>query len=109
MPGGAEAPVYWRDTLEEMAIAGLVPPLVAFDLDLQNMFGSVVWLCIREAINGHLQEASAWTEWAHQQPSVIQLPCGDEVAQDRGSEQKPFWMPRGFTGIGAGASIRSRR
>jgi hypothetical protein len=101
MPGGAEALVHWRDTLEELALSGQVEALVAFDLDLQNMFGSVEWPCIREAMNGHFQAAAAWTEWAHQQPAVIQLPSGEEVAQDRGAEQgDPFGSAQASLALG---------
>ena len=41
MPGGAEALVHWRSTAEDLAISGAVPPLVALDLGLSNMFGSI--------------------------------------------------------------------
>ena len=32
MPGGAESLVHWRDTMEEMTVAGHAPAVVAFDL-----------------------------------------------------------------------------
>lgn len=50
MPGGAEAMVHWRGLVEELAIAGVLPPFVAFDLDLANMFGTIEWPKIREAV-----------------------------------------------------------
>ena len=43
MPSGAEALVHWRGLMEEQAMQGKTPPLVAFDLDLANMFGSAEW------------------------------------------------------------------
>ena len=59
LPGGAEALVHWRSTVEEMAREGLIPPLIAFDLDLKNMFGSIEWPRIRAAIATHFPEAAA--------------------------------------------------
>ena len=38
MPGGTEALVHWRSTMEELAKAGDTDPMVFFDLDLENMF-----------------------------------------------------------------------
>ena len=53
MPGGAEALVHRRGLVEELAISGAIEPLVVFDLDLANMFGSIEWPRIREAIDKH--------------------------------------------------------
>ena len=36
MPGGCEALVHWRSTVEELAINGAIEPVVAFDLDLKT-------------------------------------------------------------------------
>ena len=33
--------IHWRDTIHHMASEGLIEPLVAFDLDLENMFGNI--------------------------------------------------------------------
>eukprot|EP00973_Karenia_brevis_P089149 12362792-Karenia_brevis.AAC.1 len=59
MPGGAEALVHWRSTIEAMALEGSIPALVAFDLDIKNMFGSIEWPAIRVAMARHFPEASA--------------------------------------------------
>ena len=87
MPGAAEAIIHWRGTVEEMAMSGLIPPLVALDLDLCNMFGSTEWPPIRAAIAKHFPAAEAWTSWSHEQPAVTILPGGDEAAADRGTGQ----------------------
>eukprot|EP00973_Karenia_brevis_P045845 6349660-Karenia_brevis.AAC.1 len=87
MPGGAEAIIHWRSTVEEIAISGMIPPLVALDLDLCNMFGSIEWPSIRASIAAHFPAASAWTDWTHAQPSVTTLPSGEEAAFDRGAGQ----------------------
>ena len=91
LPGAAEALVHWRSTVEEMARRGDISALVAFDLDLQNMFGSIEWPKIRAAIAAHLPEAAAWTDWAHRESAVVQLPDGTEYRVNRGAEQgDPF-------------------
>eukprot|EP00973_Karenia_brevis_P079003 10963797-Karenia_brevis.AAC.1 len=61
MPGGAEALVHWRGTVEGMALEGAIPALVAFDLDIKNMFGSIEWSSIRSSVDRHFPEASSWT------------------------------------------------
>ncbi len=63
MPGGCEALVHWRSAVEEIALSGAIEPLVAFDLDLTNMFGSIEWPEIRAAVDRDFQEASAWLRW----------------------------------------------
>jgi hypothetical protein len=56
MPGGAEALVHWRETIKSQALAGNTPPLVAFNLDLANMFCNVEWPEIRSAIAKHFHK-----------------------------------------------------
>ena len=79
--------------MEELAREGSIPALVAFDLDLQNMFGSIEWPQIRAAISSHFSDARLWTEWAHREPSVVVLPHGAEIVVDRGAEQVPPSVP----------------
>ena len=87
MPGGAEALVHWRSTIEELAISGAIEPLIAFDLDLQNMFGSIEWAELRRAVDRDLQEASAWFQWQHSTFDEIDLPGGGTAFSNRGSGQ----------------------
>ena len=87
LPGGVEALVHWRSTIEELARDGAIPALVASDLELKNMFGSIEWSRIRAAVNAHLPEAAAWTQWAHHEPAIVQLPDGHIHKVDRGAEQ----------------------
>ena len=68
MPGSAEALSHWRCTIEELIRDGTIEPMLATDLDLVNMFGSVEWPAIRVALGEHLPEALPWTTWHHQQP-----------------------------------------
>eukprot|EP00974_Lingulodinium_polyedra_P056749 5458993-Lingulodinium_polyedra.AAC.1 len=87
MPGGCEALVHWRAQMEAEAIAGRTPPVVVFDLDLANMFGTVERSCIRDALKQHFPEASAWTQWVHEDVEVLDLPQGGVAYTDRGSGQ----------------------
>ena len=101
LPGGAEALVHWRSTMEELARDGTVGALVAFDLDLKNMFGSIEWPRIRAAVSAHFAEAARWTEWAHREAAVVQLPDGTEVSVDRGAEQgDPFGSTQASLALG---------
>ena len=94
LPGGCEACVHWRSTVESLARAGELPPVVIFNLDLANMFGTLEWPKILAAIEKHYNEASKWFEWAHRRPEEIELP-GDVVAySDRGAGQGDVF---GFT------------
>jgi len=61
--------------------------MVAFDLDLANMFGSIEWPEIRAAVHRHFPEAAPWVTWCHAEPEVVQLPCGTEHPVTRGAGQ----------------------
>ena len=87
MPGGAEALVHWRECVESLAIAGRIPPVVAFDLDLANMFCNVEWPEIRSAVGKHFAEACGWLEWCHATPEAVVLPCGSVHMVNRGAGQ----------------------
>lgn len=87
MPGGAEAMVHWRSTMEDLAMSGHIAPLVALDLDLKNMFGTIEWPKIRAAVAEHLPSISSWTQWTHQQPMTTVLPSMSEAVADRGTGQ----------------------
>ena len=58
MPGGAEALVHWRSTVETLALEGDIEALVAFDLDLTNMYGSIEWPSIRAAVAKNFARAA---------------------------------------------------
>ena len=87
MPGGCEAMVHWRSTVEELACNGTLEPLVAFDLDLRNMYGSVEWAEIRAAVERDFQEAGEWVRWQHTSPDEVDLPSGGTAFTDRGAGQ----------------------
>ena len=93
MSGGAEALVHWRGLIEELALAGAIEPLVAFDLDSANMFGSVKWPQIRDAIAKYVPEASAWVKWEHADVEEIELPSGGVAYGDRGDGQGDVFGP----------------
>ncbi len=60
MPGACETLVHWRDLVETMALRGQIEPLVGFDLDFQNMFGSVEWPELQAVVNDEMPEAAGW-------------------------------------------------
>ena len=62
-------------------------PMVVADLELVNLFGSVEWPCILNALQRFFPEACAWTDWQHQRDSVTQLPAGSSWCTNRGAEQ----------------------
>ena len=86
MPGSAEALSHWRCTIEELIRDGTIEPMLATDLDLVNMFGSVEWPAIRVALGEHLPEALPWATWQHQQPCTT-LPSGTTWRTNKGAEQ----------------------
>ena len=87
MPGGGEALVHWRGLIEELAMEGAIQPLVAFDLDLSNMYGTIEWPKIRDAVSKHFQDAEPWVNWAHQKVESIELQGGGTAYSDRGAGQ----------------------
>jgi hypothetical protein len=70
MPGASEAMVHWRGLMEELAAAAAIPLVVAFDLDLANMYGAIEWPHIRAAVSKHFQEAEATQGWSRSSSSV---------------------------------------
>eukprot|EP00969_Alexandrium_andersonii_P144667 6397320-Alexandrium_andersonii.AAC.1 len=88
VPGACEAMAHWRGTVEELAVRGAIPAVVALDVDLVNMFGSVEWDAMRSSIDpAEFPEIAAWTSWHQQEPSVTLLPSGETFTTDRGAEQ----------------------
>lgn len=87
LPGGAEALVHWRSTVEEAARDGLIEPIVIADLDMKNFFNSVEWPAIRESMRRHLEQATPVVEWEQRERGVTILPDGSEFLFDRGAEQ----------------------
>ena len=74
----------WRNTVETLALRGCTPPMVAFDLDLANMLGSIEWPEIRAAVDRHFVEASAWVTWCHAEPEAA---LGDRLVEHRARMQ----------------------
>ena len=87
MPGASEAMVHWRGLMEELAAAAATPPVVAFDLDLANMYGMIEGPHTRAAVSKHFQEAEAWVKWSHAGVESIELQSGGTAFSDRGAGQ----------------------
>ena len=51
VPGACEAMAHWRGAVEELAQSGAIPALVAVDVDMVNMFGSIEWDAMRAAVS----------------------------------------------------------
>ena len=83
---------------------GTLPPMIAADLDLVNMFGSAEWDSIRQAICDEYEEIKSWTEWHHEQPTITVLPSGEEFASDRGADQGD-----GFGSLQSGSVLARHR
>jgi hypothetical protein len=87
MPGGTEVLFHARDTVEELARMGLLPPLAVVDVDLVNCFGSLEWDAILEAYKELLPEAVPWERWSTEQECDAVLPSGARSKVNRGAGQ----------------------
>jgi hypothetical protein len=87
MPGGSEALIHARETVEQQAALGLLGPIVVIDSDLVNCFGMFEWPSTAEAVNTHLPELTPWLEWCTSEADNVRLPCGEWVTSDRGTGQ----------------------
>ena len=86
-PGGAEALVHARDTVEKH-IAGVAGEnVVVIDVDLRNAFPSLEWAPIRDAIAEAVPGVAKWTCWVQSASANVHLPGGDTYSIDRGAEQ----------------------
>jgi len=88
IPGACESLAHWRSTVEELALAGTIPAVVAMDVDMVNMFGSVEWDSMRASIDPDQHpEIASWIAWHQKQAAVTVLPSREEFECDRGAEQ----------------------
>ena len=87
LPGGADALVHLRRSLEQAMAECDGEALALLDLDLRNAFPSLEWDAIEAAVSEHAPELGPWTRWCHGAPAHVQLPGGAWVECDRGAEQ----------------------
>ena len=87
IPGGADALLQFRHSLEAHFRDHPEVALVALDLDLVNAFPRFYWPAIRRSVAKHLPGLSPWTAWCQAEAAVVVLPCGEEICVDRGAEQ----------------------
>ena len=86
-PGGTDVLIHFRIILEKITRSGKLHEVFAIlDVDFKNMFPSIEWEAIREAIRELLPQLSRWCNWCHRQPVVVKLPSGSSVLCDRGAE-----------------------
>ncbi len=93
MPGGADALVHLRMSLEEAAKKDPDYPLVVLDLDLKNVFPSVEWDSVREAVAVFAPELSSWIKWLYESEAPVYMPDGNVHLEDRGAEQGDILGP----------------
>lgn len=70
-----------------MCAAGIIEPLVASDLDLANMFGTIEWPDVRDAVREDFAESMGWINFQHRSPETVQQQNGDEHDCNRGAGQ----------------------
>jgi hypothetical protein len=87
MQGGTEILFHARDTIEELARAGQLPPIAIIDVDLVNCFGSFEWDSILDAYAKLLPEALPWERWCTAQECDAVLPSGERTQINRGAGQ----------------------
>ena len=107
VPGGRDAVVHARRTFRETVQAD--PALGVWaevDIDYVNAFPRLLWDYIGDAVSEHVPGLAAWTDWCHDAPTNVTLPCGDAHATDRGSEQGD---PHGSLHCGAALAVVRHR
>ena len=87
VPGGAEALIHTRRTVEEVAALSGLGAVAVVDVDLINCFGMFEWPATLDAVGEHLPELEPWLRWCTTEPDHVRLPCGDWVTSDRGAGQ----------------------
>jgi hypothetical protein len=87
MQGGTEILFHARDTIEELARTGQLPPIAIIDVDLVNCFGSLEWDSILDAYAKLLPEALPWERWCTAQECDAVLPSGERTKINRGAGQ----------------------
>ncbi len=87
MPGGCEALIHARATVEHMAQQGQLGAIAIVDVDLVNCFGMFEWPATLAAVDELLPEISPWVRLCTAQPDQVRLPCGAWVERDRGTGQ----------------------
>ena len=63
VPGGAEALIHERRTVEEVALRDGFGAVAVVDIDLINCFGMFEWPATLDAVGEHLPELEPWLRW----------------------------------------------
>ena len=88
MPGGAEALVHTRETIEATIRSDPAHGVWAcIDVDFQNAFPSLRHESIDTAVGDRIPELQPWSRWCQDNCGIIFLPCGDKYQARRGAEQ----------------------
>ena len=97
--GGTEAIIHTHYAIEELYFKGkLARPLAVIQVDQNNMFGSLEWSSIRDAMLDEVPNFAASTSWKHSSRSYIRAGSPSRPSQESGSRAG-----------GCNCSLRSRR
>ena len=88
MPGGAEALIHTRETIEAAMRADPDNGVWAcIDVDFKNAFPSLLHESIDAAVGARVPELQPWSSWCQRNCGVIYLPSGAKYRAERGAEQ----------------------
>ena len=88
MPGGAEALVHTRETIEGAIRSDPSCGVWAtVDVDFQNAFPSLRYEAIESAVGSRIPEFRPWSRWCQDRCGVVFLPSGETYEARCGAEQ----------------------
>jgi hypothetical protein len=86
-PGGAEILIHHRVQTREYTARLRRDPLITWDSDIANCFGTILWTAIDDSVERHIPGALPWTRWCHSARVRVLLPGGGVHMTERGAEQ----------------------
>ena len=88
MPGGAEALVHTRETIEAAIIPDAAHGVWATGyVDFQHAFPTLRYGAIDTAVGARVPELQPWSRWCQDHCGVVFLPSGGKYRARRGAEQ----------------------
>ena len=88
MPGGAEALIHTRETIETAMRADTDNGVWAcIDVDFKNAYPSLLHESIDAAVGARVPELQPWSNWCQKNCGVICFPSGAKYRAERGAEQ----------------------
>ena len=88
MPGGTEALIHARETLEATIRADTdCGTWACIDIDFRNAYPTLLHDAIDAAMKTRLPELQPWSRWCQDNCGFVYLPSGGKYKADRGAEQ----------------------